>query len=969
MSNFTDAELEAAVAAFVRDEVKSERTDLGPFSVDYTFGESREFVASTLIYDPSAIFYLLSLAANRVNQDVELALEYLDDIIEGIEEMGRRTVKVTQTGLLEDAAAALLEVERIIDRSNAVTERPFTRYERALDRFTDNSLTPNVRRLTGSGFPTTYEIVRPPQKAQSTIRTNISALSTVHSNIIEEANQLTESMSEFMAADLPLLAIKLAVQNVRNDLRGLKEELDGSSDDGAIELTRDAFLRVQAGRAVVTNLTSITDPRNERMKSTATSTDRMVAVSPSSEATPAQISCSLSAPYLITPSNDELNIGVDGGSTSLVTLVPKDPASITALQGETYDIHTAQAASLTSSSAGPYTVPSAPNNVFNVFVDGTGYQATLTSGSRTAAQLVPEINAATRIDGAAGTFGAVATASDSSGTLKLTHDTVGAGSIVIGNQTSLNTALGFTDDQSSDDSTSTRGVDDNTAIRFLVDDINFVTATLNTGTARTAAQVASDIAGASSLIDAAEETVTIEGGTEKVVKVSSKSYGDGSYIGMAPSSDVHREAMSTLGFFEGEEDRSDYFSLKDLEDALASISGIETERSEEVVASGSNGTAVLDGSDYKLRLPGGTLGVIPTTSDMLWISNGPNAGWYQITAVTTLGGDEDIWLGRPLQVTSGDEAQNQSWEVHRKILTILSEDETTASALQIAVGSANSALGLSVQTEYGSVSGIKVQDGSVFLNFTRNDVRVGDFVTLRGPTYTTEHTVAEVSEDGYQVEVTPQVKNDMAGTGQEYIVESSGARAYASFITELGEWIEVLQSSRFEEDVQELVRVLNPLLTSKNPSASSIGTAKNAALDLRALYTGSSPRGISEILEEFVVLPVARIDAILNMLKERGLDRAYDLLLLGRIEDFFAATKDNASYGGNLLEKMRAIAQNDVPVGRGTDEENVDSRELASFDDPDADYDFSDQDDERGMLEVDDIPDLDPEEDILNRSY
>ena len=88
MANFTSAELSAAVTKFVREDVKTERTDLGPLSTDYTFSEVREFVASTLVFDPSAIFYLLSLAANRVNQDVIQALEYLDDVIVAIEEVG-----------------------------------------------------------------------------------------------------------------------------------------------------------------------------------------------------------------------------------------------------------------------------------------------------------------------------------------------------------------------------------------------------------------------------------------------------------------------------------------------------------------------------------------------------------------------------------------------------------------------------------------------------------------------------------------------------------------------------------------------------------------------------------------------------------------------------------------------------------------------------------------------------------------
>ena len=96
MANFTDAELEAYVSQYVRADVKTDRTALGPLDTDYTFAEARELAASTLVFNPSAIFYLLSLSANRVNQDVIQALDYLDDIIVAIGEVGRDTVEVSR---------------------------------------------------------------------------------------------------------------------------------------------------------------------------------------------------------------------------------------------------------------------------------------------------------------------------------------------------------------------------------------------------------------------------------------------------------------------------------------------------------------------------------------------------------------------------------------------------------------------------------------------------------------------------------------------------------------------------------------------------------------------------------------------------------------------------------------------------------------------------------------------------------
>ena len=956
MANFTDTEIEGAVSRFVREDVKTERTDLGPLSTEYTFAEVREFVASTLVFDPSAIFYLLSLAANRVNQDVILALEYLDDVITAIEEVGGDTTKVTQTSLLEDAAAALIEVERTIESSSAITARPFSRYQQALDTFTNKSLTPNVRRL-GTGFPNTYEIVRPPQKAQAAIRTNITELRDLHVTIVEEATQLTVAMAEFLAANLPLAAIQNTVPKVRKDLRDLKARFDAASRDGAIEITRDAFLSIQAGASVVTNLTTISDPREERMKSTATSSDRAAAAYPCTEATPAEVTNSVSGPFLITDTTNKIFVKVDGGGVQTATLEIPEQAYILGDKDETYDIYAAATkAKLTSVAGGPYTVPASPNNIFEIYVDGVGYTVTLTSGSRTAAQLVAEINPATRIDGAAGTFNDVATALDTAGTLELEHDTAGENTVALGDQAALNTALGFTNEESA------TGAEQNNQLSLVHQSVLSEWITLTAGLARTAAQVAADI-DANPHFSAAAEVVTTTTGTITVVKITSNSNGENSHLKISPVNDVHEATAATLGFYEDQEDRGEFLPVRKVKDALDLLTGIEVELDETTLQSGKNGTAVFS-VFYILRLPAGTITSSPVAGDMLRITNGENLGWYQIASVTLGASFDDIAVTRALPATSGTEAQNQSWEIHRRLFTIRSSSSDVDSQIDVESGlyTAHIALGLSTTAVVGSVSGVRIKDGAKFLNFSREDVVAGDKLTLEGPTYTTEHTVTDVTYDGYQIEVTPEVPDDL--TVHEYKIEGEGALAYAAFATALASWFsDVLEPTKFDEDIQELERVLNPLLTNRNPSASLIGTAKTTAQTLETVYST-----LQTTLAGFTTTGVSRVDALLDMLQERGMDRAHELLLLGQLEDFFGATKDESSYGGNLLEKMRAIAQNDVPQGRSVESDNVDDRLLGSYDDADADFDFSDQDNESGVAEIDDVPDLDEDEDVLNRS-
>jgi hypothetical protein len=427
---------------------------------------------------------------------------------------------------------------------------------------------------------------------------------------------------------------------------------------------------------------------------------------------------------------------------------------------------------------------------------------------------------------------------------------------------------------------------------------------------------------------------------------------------VSPLTATQEAGFATLGMFDQQDGQGEYLSLNALESDLGALSGVSLEQELVTIQSGTGGEAVY-GSGFILRLPAGTLSSEAASGDNLRISSGANIGNYPISSVSYGAIYDEILVGRAFPVVVGDASKNLEWEIRNDFLYIRSATSSTASKLELGAGSAHSELGLMSGTYLGLVSGVRIKDGTKELNFSRNDVVAGDVLTLLGPTYTSVHTVTEVSSDGYQVELEPLVYSDL--TAHEYRVESSGALAYDEFFEALTAWDgSTLQDSKFSEDIQELERTLNPLLYSKNPAAAVLGTASSTATALRNVYTE-----LSDLLAEFVTSRVPRIDAVLDMLQERGLDRAYDLLLLGEFEDFFSATKDGSSYGGNLLEKMRLIAQNDVPQGRTLAEDNVDDRLDGSYEEADADFDFSDQDDEGGELEIDDVPDSDDDEESL----
>lgn len=962
MANFTQEEINAAVKKYIRTDTRTTRDPLGPRDTDKIFADVMEFVSSGLVFDPNSIFYLIYLVKNRVNQDLNTALALIADLKQAILEVGKYTSKVTSTSLLSDAASALLEADRLLTQKQTIASPQFNRYGEALDQFVGISIAPNIRELTGS-YPETYSVVRPPQAAQEAIKSDIISLRAAHTTILAETEQLSLAFDEFLAQNLPTLAIQTSVQKVQKDLKALQREFDSSTEAEAIGMTRDAYLRIVAGRSVITNLVTTRDPTSYRMQGSVSSSDRAQVAYPASSSTPGQVITGRSATYHIVPGvSDQLNFKLDGGALVSVTLTPPAPARVLGSNSDQslFQFTLAKAAELTSSMTGPYTVPVSPGNVFDIYVDGIGYRVDLTDGVDTAAQVAAEVMVATRIDSEPGTFGDVALATSVGGVLSFLHATVGTGSITIGSQT-VNSALGFTDGQAD------LGTAANNILRLYVDDELEVLANLTVG-GRTAAQVAVDITAASARVLGGTVTLDLAEG----VTISSRAYGEQSRIQILPTTPVHRAAMSVLGFSDGQSSRSSYLSLDSLYSTLNAITGIQVTRSSSLLASGTTGQATLGGSDYILVLPSDSIPIDPNpphdpllrVGDCLLIKGGENSGYFRVLAFAQSPIQDTITVGRPFAVTSGAGAQNQSWELRRDLLTIVSMTLDLTSSLEVQVGTANTELGLVLGIYRGMTSGVQVLESGKVLSFVRNNVLVGDYLQFSGPTYRTLHTVTEVSENGYQIEVTPEVPDDL--TGQYYFIEGASAKAYLLFISALQAWLSDIGASVFKSDILDLERKLNPLLYNMHPTTGMINDALHT---LAILADPDTETGfyydLQRVFLAYSVAKISLVDSMLDMLLEKGMRRGHDLLLLGQFVNFFAVNRDTSSYSGNMMEKMRKVVQNDVPVSRGVDGGQGESQLTGSFTDIDYSKDFSDGDDERAIAETDDIPEPDVDDQIL----
>ncbi len=108
---------------------------------------------------------------------------------------------------------------------------------------------------------------------------------------------------------------------------------------------------------------------------------------------------------------------------------------------------------------------------------------------------------------------------------------------------------------------------------------------------------------------------------------------------------------------------------------------------------------------------------------------------------------------------------------------------------------------------------------------------------------------------------------------------------------------------------EDLNRFINPLLVNQNPTDLDIGAAEQRVEDLTAIV---GP--IGSAITAYQPAHVAEIDQLIRTFKEKGADRAVDILLECRFQVFFGLTQDLTSYSGAFQQAVRDVARLDLPV-------------------------------------------------------
>jgi predicted lactoylglutathione lyase len=150
----------------------------------------------------------------------------------------------------------------------------------------------------------------------------------------------------------------------------------------------------------------------------------------------------------------------------------------------------------------------------------------------------------------------------------------------------------------------------------------------------------------------------------------------------------------------------------------------------------------------------------------------------------------------------------------------------------------------------------------------------------------------------------------------------------------------------------ELARFINPLIANDNPTAVQVTDAINKVREMYKYltitaateYGGTTTDTLESILDAYTVEHQPPVDTLIKSFKEKGADRAVDILLEGSFTGFFGLDADSSSYAGDMMAKMRELAREDLPIRR-TDRQEAQSQQLlASTEDEDFENSDSDTD-------------------------
>lgn len=956
---YSNDERSAAVGELVQGTLSVQRDALGNLDRSTEFTEVMETVYAVLLYDPDAVYYLIYFASNSLKQIVAAELTLCDDLLDAIDDLSMPNRPVADISALSSARNSLTAMDSALERSGSVAGAEFRRYQQAMTRL-KRELGKTVKMTyvpRGSSTPV-KDIVRPSDCAKFDAQAYFSDVRAQHTRLLGQLDYLQSAVSGFANGKLSAKVGQRQIVRARDQLDDLNQKLEGlTAAERAVE-TRGALLTVLANESVVKALATHALPGAAKLRQEPSS-NPLYRISAHGEGTAPSIRGAVSAPFPLFDSTaaaptDTLGFASLNGSAVDIDLFPASspsyaigvvPAGVTGLADGPFKIEAALATpDPLVSNTGPFLI-TPTSNLFYIVVDGVLYECTLSVGAaQTSTQIKADLdNIANWKSGARPEIDV----DDASGRVTINYDVAAPPARYADRYMRSIEGVHYPSSVTWAPSSSFGdGGNDKLWIKAN-DDPSFVEVALPHGSAVSAASIQSALNAAGGTSFAAE----LDGDRVRVV---SRLSGEGSIITILSEGPdtVSFRGMRALGFSESQESRERDIAgstLVALLNGTAQFSDRATARmvrqelffgsralrtTDTIVKVGAESDPTADWPDY--------------TEIKVAITSGANRGVYGLTAAPSHAADTlTLQLDRRLRDSTA--GLQHTLTVYHEVLEIESKDAGLTGVIQVddpVSGSARSVLGFDTAPRRATVNELFLESNDTTYGWRAADVsrlkiRVGDVVIDEaGDIQATLSSISQLSEGILPVaeDIDPTFAISTAGFG----IQSGAYLAYLGFIGALEAWI-VSELPPFDEDLmwidQALARVLltTPTRNGVDPAYSRVSQLRVALEELTALC------------DAFTVPKIAAVDSALQSLLEHGFDRARQLLITGRVGEFFSVTGGNASFSRAFQTAATAVAVQDVNHGSQArarfDSEFM--RVRGSWeDDQHPDYDFSDFEEE-----------------------
>ena len=316
MSNYTDEEVNAAVSKIVRSSVTHPSGILGNRDTQTTFNELQEAAAGVFVLYYNAPFYCIGLGCTRVIDYVTNQRETVTQLKEAVETTSKLTNPISDISPIANANAALEALGTAVaarkDGFQDIGDVPaFKRYSKSIDTFVQAGGS-NIKTVTTdpSTGATTSRVTDTPAGARAQIPSLVTSMQTQHQDLISRVGLLANAMADFSSMNLPQTTAQGVISRASGVLKGHYDTLAAQDENTRLTDLRSIMLDLLTQQPIVKAYGAALGP-SEYISANAVG----MAYSDSTNlATPAAVTSDFPGPYAITAANQFVRLTIDGGT-------------------------------------------------------------------------------------------------------------------------------------------------------------------------------------------------------------------------------------------------------------------------------------------------------------------------------------------------------------------------------------------------------------------------------------------------------------------------------------------------------------------------------------------------------------------------------------------------------------------------------------------------------------------------------